>query len=130
VAANFTGRAADMPTAAGEVLLTTSGTTPPPGVLPPWEAVVTRLGPLTSTVLSGRIWAERRGCLPQPGASDSGWRPDGPASAASSRFYRAAGLLAGAVWSGAVAVEAGSDEAATNVLPPGPAWTAWCSALP
>jgi alpha-glucosidase len=72
VAANFTGRAADMPTAAGEVLLTTSGTTPPPGVLPPWEGVITRLGPLTSTALSGRIWAERRRCLPQPGAGDSG----------------------------------------------------------
>ena len=34
------------------------------------------------------------------------------------------------VWSGAVAVSAGSDEGETNVLPCGPAITAWPSALP
>jgi NAD(P)-dependent dehydrogenase (short-subunit alcohol dehydrogenase family) len=39
-------------------------------------------------------------------------------------------LLARAVCSGAVAVEAGSDDGSTNVLPPGPACTAWCRALP
>src|ERR1700759_1221734 len=39
-------------------------------------------------------------------------------------------LLARAVCSGAVAVEAGSDDGATNALPPGPARTAWGRALP
>ena len=44
VAANFTDQPADMPAGAGEVLLTTSaGQAPPsPGVLRPWEGVVTR----------------------------------------------------------------------------------------
>jgi alpha-glucosidase len=48
VAANFTGQPAPVPTpgsaAAGEVLLTTAGTRPAdwPGVLGPWEGVITR----------------------------------------------------------------------------------------
>jgi len=44
VAANFTDQPTDMPAGAGEVLLTTSAeqTPPSPGVLPPWESVVTR----------------------------------------------------------------------------------------
>ena len=44
VAANFTDRPADMPAEAGEVLLTTSAeqAPPSPGVLRPWEGVVTR----------------------------------------------------------------------------------------
>jgi len=51
VAANFTGRAAPVPVpgpaTAGEVLLTTAaagpeGPTAPPGVLRPWEGVITR----------------------------------------------------------------------------------------
>jgi len=44
VAANFTDRPADMPAEAGEVLLTTSAeqAPPSPGVLGPWEGVVTR----------------------------------------------------------------------------------------
>lgn len=46
------------------------------------------------------------------------------------RGYPADELLTGAVCRGAVAVEAGSDEGLTNVLPPGPASTASCSALP
>ena len=43
VAANFTGQPARRPAAAGEVLLTTAaaGTTAPPGVLGPWEGVIT-----------------------------------------------------------------------------------------
>ncbi len=45
-------------------------------------------------------------------------------------LYPAAELLASAVCSGAVAVKAGSDEGLTNALPPGPATTASCSALP
>ena len=45
-------------------------------------------------------------------------------------LYLAAELLTSAVCSGAVAVEGGSDEGLTNVLPPGPASTAWFSALP
>ena len=44
--------------------------------------------------------------------------------------YRAAELLDRAVCSGAVAVEGGSDDGSTNVLPAGPACTAWCRALP
>ena len=44
VAANFTGQPADMPAAAGEVLLTTSGSAWPPGTLPPWQGAVTRRG--------------------------------------------------------------------------------------
>ena len=46
VAANFTDQPADMPAEAGEVLLTTSPeqAPPPPGVLRPWEGVVTRPG--------------------------------------------------------------------------------------
>jgi glycosidase len=49
VAANFSGRPADLPAAvsatAGEVLLTTSGATPasPPAVLGPWEGIIARL---------------------------------------------------------------------------------------
>ena len=44
VAANFTDQPANMPAEAGEVLLTTSAgqAPPPPGVLRPWEGVVTR----------------------------------------------------------------------------------------
>ena len=44
VAANFTDQPADMPAEAGEVLLTTSAEQAPlsPGVLRPWEGVVTR----------------------------------------------------------------------------------------
>ncbi len=44
VAANFTGRPASLPGEAGEVLLTTSadGAPAPPGVLRPWEGVITR----------------------------------------------------------------------------------------
>ena len=44
VAANFTDQPADMPAEAGEVLLTTSAeqAPPSPGVLRPWEGVVTR----------------------------------------------------------------------------------------
>ena len=44
VAANFTGQPAPGPAAAGEVLLTTAGTRPAdwPGVLGPWEGVITR----------------------------------------------------------------------------------------
>ena len=44
--------------------------------------------------------------------------------------YRAPELPARAVCSGAVAVDGGSDDGSTNVLPAGPARTAWCSALP
>jgi len=44
--------------------------------------------------------------------------------------YRAPELPARAVWSGALAVEGGSEDGSTNVLPAGPACTAWCSALP
>jgi NAD(P)-dependent dehydrogenase (short-subunit alcohol dehydrogenase family) len=44
--------------------------------------------------------------------------------------YRASELLAGEVCSGAMAVEGGSEDGSTNVLPAGPAWTAWCRALP
>ena len=55
-------------------------------------------------------------------------------SPASARFelpvYRTAELFDGAVCRGAVGVEGGSAEGFTNVLPPGPACTAWCSALP
>jgi alpha-glucosidase len=44
VAANFTGQPTPGPAAAGEVLLTTAGTRPAdwPGVLGPWEGVITR----------------------------------------------------------------------------------------
>jgi glycosidase len=43
VAANFTDRPASLPPEAGEVLLTTSSEhAPPPGVLRPWEGVITR----------------------------------------------------------------------------------------
>jgi hypothetical protein len=44
MAANFTDQPADMPAAAGEVLLTTSAeqAPPSPGALRPWEGVVTR----------------------------------------------------------------------------------------
>jgi len=44
VAANFTDQPADMPAEAGEVLLRTSAesTPPSPGILRPWEGVVTR----------------------------------------------------------------------------------------
>ena len=43
VAANFTDHPADMPAAAGEVLLTTcaEGTPESPGMLRPWEGVIT-----------------------------------------------------------------------------------------
>ena len=46
VAANFTDQPADMPTEAEEVLLTTSAdeAPPSPGVLRPWEGVITRPG--------------------------------------------------------------------------------------
>ena len=46
VAANFTDQPADMPTEAAEVLLTTSAdeAPPSPGVLRPWEGVITRPG--------------------------------------------------------------------------------------
>ena len=46
VAANFTDQPADMPAEAGEVLLTTSTdeAPPSPGVLRPWEGVITRPG--------------------------------------------------------------------------------------
>jgi alpha-glucosidase len=46
VAANFTDQPADMPTEAAEVLLTTSADEAPssPGVLRPWEGVITRPG--------------------------------------------------------------------------------------
>jgi len=46
VAGNFTDRLADMPAEAGEVLLTTSaeGVPASPGVLRPWEGVITRRG--------------------------------------------------------------------------------------
>ena len=46
VAANFTDQPADMPTEAREVLLTTSmdEAPPSPGVLRPWEGVITRRG--------------------------------------------------------------------------------------
>jgi len=45
VAANFTDRPADLPPEAGGVLLTSSAGTAPasPGVLRPWEGVITRL---------------------------------------------------------------------------------------
>jgi glycosidase len=46
VAANFTGQPARLPAEAGEVLLTTTsadGAPAPPGVLRPWEGVITRL---------------------------------------------------------------------------------------
>ena len=43
VAANFTDQPADMPAEAGEVLLTTSAEgAPSPGMLRPWEGVITR----------------------------------------------------------------------------------------
>ncbi len=44
VAANFTDRPASLPAEAGEVLLTTSAeqVPPSPGVLRPWEGVITR----------------------------------------------------------------------------------------
>src|SRR6202012_2397419 len=44
VAANFTDQLADLPAEAGEVLLTTSAeqAPPSPGVLSPWEGVITR----------------------------------------------------------------------------------------
>ena len=46
VAANFTDQPADMPAEAGEVLLTTSAeqAPPSPGMLRPWEGVITRPG--------------------------------------------------------------------------------------
>ena len=49
---------------------------------------------------------------------------------ASAAGYRASELLAGEVCSGAVAVDGGSEDGSTNVLPAGQAWTAWCRALP
>ena len=42
VAANFAGGQADVPSAVGEVLLTTSGTSGAPGMLAPWEGVIAR----------------------------------------------------------------------------------------
>ena len=45
VAVNFTGQPARLPAVDGEVLLTTAaaGPTAAPGVLGPWEGVITRL---------------------------------------------------------------------------------------
>jgi hypothetical protein len=44
VAANFTGQPVEAPAAVGEVLLTTSAeqAPPSPGILRPWEGVITR----------------------------------------------------------------------------------------
>ena len=44
VAANFTGQPAEIPAATGEVLLTTSAehAPPSPGLLRPWEGLITR----------------------------------------------------------------------------------------
>ena len=61
---------------------------------------------------------------------DGGMTGRRPAAAARKPGDLAPELFAAAVCSGAVAVDAGSDAALTNVLPSGPACTAWCRALP